>query len=288
MSDQTREEQNASVFAQSVAPSAPPPQQQFNQVSKQSGFQVPVESVTLPSGGKLYPLGHPLCNETHVQIKCMTAKEEDLLTSQALIRDGTVISKLVESCICNKTIDADSLLEGDRNAILIALRITGYGADYQAKITCPECDAKFENEFSLSGLTIKRGLPPSYPNVNLFDFVLPSGATVQFRLLDGATSAEISKGNDQRKKTLKTKVETVITSRLLHAIVSINGNADKQHIAYAVQNMSARDSRALRNYIDEVEPGIDMKQWAKCPECGEQSEVSVPLGLNFFWPDAGK
>lgn len=141
----------------------------------QNPFDVPVESITLPSNGLVYPLGHPLSNEDAIEIKAMTAKEEDLLSSRALIKNGTVISALLKSCILNKLIDPDDMLAGDRNAILIGIRVTGYGSDYAVRISCPSCDKDFENTFSLNGLKIKRlTQKPLKENTNIFDFTLPA------------------------------------------------------------------------------------------------------------------
>jgi hypothetical protein len=250
--------------------------------------EIPVESVTLPSQGLIYPLGHPLNNEKQVEIKCMTAKEEDLLTSRALIKNGTVMSQLLRACILNKAIDPEDMLVGDRNAILIAIRITGYGADYKAKIKCPECDEEFENDFTLNGLKVKPlTVKPAAEHQNIFDFVLPlAGHKVQVRLLTAKDETEISKISEARKK-LKSPIDNNITNRLFSSIISINGETDRSKIAQMVNNMRASDSRALRKFLDEVEPGIDMKQEVTCPQCSVPSEVSVPLGMNFFWPDFG-
>lgn len=281
MSDEkTREEKNQ-VFQ-------PPTQQQMSNVERQSGFEVPVETVPLPSRGIIYAPDHPLHMAKSIDIKAMTAKEEDLLTSQALIKNGTVLSKLLESCILNKLLDADTMITGDRNAILTALRITGYGQGYDIKIRCPECDKTFENTFDLSQIPVKPlGAEPLEPGRNLFGFKLPrSGKAVQFRLLTGADELELSRAARGRQK-FGSQVEQGVTSRLLQSVVSIGEDRDPQKLAYAIQNMSAGDSRALRKYIDRVEPGLKMRQMIECEFCGEQSEVNVPLGLTFFWPDAG-
>lgn len=273
-----------------VNPFRPPPisQQKLESTSRDAGYDVPVEGVPLPSKGLVYSLDHPLCNEEMVDIRCMCAREEDLLTSRALIKAGTVITKLLESCILNKTVNPDDLLVGDRNAILISIRITGYGSTYSAKIQCPECDEQFENEFSLEGLRIKTlGAMPLQRNVNLFSFTLPrTNREVHFKLLTGREEGEISQAETRRKK-LGNQVETSVTSRLVHSIVSIDGETDKGKINRQVMNMAAIESRALRSYIEKIEPGVEMKQWAKCTQCGEESEVGVPLGISFFWPDLG-
>jgi hypothetical protein len=267
------------------APPAAPP---AASAPPESGYEIPVESVSLPSKGMVYPPNHPLCNEDRVDIKCMTAKEEDLLTSRALIKNGTVISKLLQSCLLNKTVNPDDLLTGDRNALLIAIRVTGYGSDYRVKIDCPECDETFENEFSLAGLEFKTlGAVPLQQNVNLFNFTLPiSKKEVQFKLLTGKDEMEMMEA-DKRRKKLGQQVETSVTGRLFKCIVSLDGVTDGTKLARAVSNMPAGDSRALRKYIDTIEPSVQMKQWAKCRSCGEQSEVDIPLGISFFWPDAG-
>jgi hypothetical protein len=266
-----------------------PFQQKLESVSKQAGMEIPVDRISLPSKGLIYPPGHPLCNEDGVEIKSLTAKEEDILTSSALIKNGTVLTKLMESCLMNKTIDPDDLILGDRNAILIAIRVTGYGAEYSAKLNCDACNQEFEADFTLNGLSIKPlSATPIQPNTNLFSFKLPkSGLDVQFKLLTGKDENEMSQIKDRSKK-LGGQIDKSVTLRLFHSIISINGETDRQKINYIATNMIASDSRALRKYIQEISPNIDMKQWTKCKNCGEQMEVEIPLGISFLWPDAAK
>lgn len=264
----------------------PQPQQQM---PPQSQYQVPVEIVALPSSGKIYPVGHPLCNEQSVEIKAMTAKEEDILTSRALLKNGTLLTQLLKSCILNKTVDPDEMLIGDRNAILVGIRVTGYGADYAVTVTCPACGQDFLNHFSLAGLKLKNlTATPLQPNTNLFEFTLPSsGQTVHFKLLSGKDEVEVAKIMESKKK-LGNPVEAGITTRLFQSVVSINGETERNKVKYLVENMRALDSRALRKYIDEVEPGVDMTQKILCTSCDTQSEVVMPLGMSFFWPDLSK
>jgi hypothetical protein len=288
MSEETKEAPNPFRPPEAPGPAPAPAPQQLGSLSQEVGFDIPVEAVGLPSKGVIYPPDHPLCNETMVEIKCMTAKEEDLLTSRALIKNGTVISKLLQSCLLNKMVDPDDLLVGDRNAILIGIRVTGYGAEYSAKIQCPECDEQFENEFTLSGLEMRGlGAAPLQPNTNLFEFTLPvTKQVVHFKLLTGAEEAAMSE-EEKRRKKIGQQVESSVTSRLVKSVVSIGGETDMAKLVRKITNMPARDSRALRNYMSKIEPGIQMKQFAKCSHCGEQSEVDIPLGISFFWPDLG-
>jgi hypothetical protein len=251
------------------------------------GLEIPYESVPLPSLGICYPDGHPLHNCETVEIRPMTAREEDILTSRALIKKGTVITHLLESCMVDKSIRANDLIVGDRNALMIALRITGYGADYKAEIQCPECTTTTKYEFDLSEMPINRlGATPDDPGENSFTFELPyTKKIVKFKFLTGTDEEELQRTEARRKK-MGQLAENNITTRLEHAITSIAGITDRSKINNFIRNMPARDSRMLRKYIDEIEPGIDLTAWFDCPSCGEGSELGVPLGVSFFWPDA--
>ena len=273
------EKQNNEVFRRVE------PKSQLNSLSEAVGFEIPVESITLPSKGKVYSVDHPLCNQEKIEIKCMTAKEEDLISSTALINNGTAMSRLMQACLINKLVDPDTLLIGDRNAILIAIRITGYGPKHKAKVRCRSCGQISENDFSVGGLTITPlGDTPVQPNTNLFAFTLPiSGLDVVFRLLTGKDELELSQIAERMKKL--EMPETPITSRLVQSVVSIGETKELEKVAYMVQNLRAGDARALRKHINKISPGVNMKQWTKCKNCGEEWEVEMPLGANFFWPD---
>src|SRR3954469_15055994 len=117
---------------------------------------VPTETIPLPSSGKVYPVSHPLHGQFAVAIRAMTARDEDILTSRALLKQGKVISALLRSCLMDKSIDCDELLIGDRNAIMVGIRVTGYGAEYKVETSCPACDSRFKHQFDLSQLPIKR------------------------------------------------------------------------------------------------------------------------------------
>ena len=252
-------------------------------------MDIPVESVPLPSQGKIYSPDSSSHNRETIEIKAMTAKEEDILTSRALIKKGTVISSLLRSCIVDKSINVDALISGDRNALMTAIRITGYGSEYKVEVNCPECDTKQSQEFSLSELPIKRlEIQPVDPGENAFEFVLPvSKKTVIFKFLTGKDEINMSLESDRRKKKkLGGDVDNVVTKRLHYSILSVDGITDKNKIATFIKNMPAKDSRDLRKYMDDNEPGIEMKAWMQCESCYEQSEVTLPIGANFFWPDA--
>ncbi len=251
------------------------------------GFEIPVESVPLPSMGFVYPSDSPLCDCETLDIRAMTAREEDILTSRALIKKGTVITNLLQSCVVDKRIDVQKMLSGDRNAVMVALRITGYGATYSVEVDCPACANKAKHDFDLASLPIKNlQIAPVEEHANLFEFQLPvTKKTVRFKFLTGADEEEIMTIQERKKKT-GAVADSLITTRLQFSIVAVDGKTDKNLVASFIRSMPARDSMALRQYIDKNEPGIDMKQFIACDACGEHSEVRMPLGAGFFWPDA--
>lgn len=293
MSDQ-REQRNA-IFSggNNNAPAGIDPrmpmQSAADKLKAEFGLDIPSELVPLPSNGKVYPTESSLYNTEVVEIRPMTAREEDILTSRALLKKGTVITELIRSCLVDRSINANELLTGDRNALMVAIRITGYGPDYNTEIECGECNSKMDHAFDLSSLPIKRlEIEPVSVGSNLFEFVLPySKKRVKFRFLVGRDEEEISVMNEKQKK-LGLSSESNITTNLLHAIVSIEGIEDRSKIANFVKHMPARDSLALRNYIKDNEPGIVMRQETTCPSCGHSEEVSMPLGVNFLWPSAAR
>ena len=261
---------------------------QKTDVMKESfGYEVPVESVPLPSLGKVYPDGNPLSGQETVEIRAMTAREEDILTSRALIKKGTVITHLIQSCLTDKSIDVKNMISGDRNALMISLRITGYGQEYGVEVDCPACAARSKQEFDLAALEVKTlDIDPVTPGTNEFEFVLPvTKKKVHFKFLTGADEEEIAIVQERKKKS-GFKSDNLITTRLMYSIVSIDGITDKSKINGFIRNMPARDSLALRRFIDKSEPGIDMKSWMSCQSCFADSEVRLPLGATFFWPDA--
>ena len=251
------------------------------------GIEVAAETVPLPSAGLIYPADSALYKAETIEIKAMTAREEDILTSRALIKKGTVITELLKSCMLDKSIDVDSMISGDRNAIMTAIRITGYGSTYSCEVNCPICGETNKQDFDLAELPIKRlQIEPAVEGANLFSYALPmSKKVVQFKFLTGRDESEISQELDRRKKKLGLETESLITTRLQYSIISIEGIKDKGKIAQFIRNMPAGDSRSLRKYMDDNEPGIEMKADMVCSSCSEQSEVRLPMGASFFWPD---
>lgn len=294
MSTEDREQRNA-VF--SGGPQVPPTgvdprmpmQSAADKVKAEFGLDIPLETVPLPSSGKVYSQNSSLYNAETVDIRPMTAREEDILTSRALLKKGTVITELIRSCLADRTINPHDLLGGDRNALMVAIRITGYGPEYKAEIECNECSTKTNHDFNLAELPIRRlEIEPVTPGTNLFEFVLPkSRKVVKFRFLTGRDEEEMVATSEKQRK-LGMSTESNVTTNLMHSIVSIDGVEDRAKISNFIRMMPAMDSLSLRNYIKDNEPGVLMKQETSCPSCGHSEEVAMPLGVSFLWPQAGR
>ena len=240
----------------------------------------PSEMIDLPSNGKCYPEDSPLFSGK-IEIKYMTAKEEDILTSANLIKKGLVINKLLDSLIVNNDIKQEDLVLGDKNAVMVAARILAYGPEYTAEITNPNTGNKINYQFNLADCPFKT-LPDNVKG-NEFEITLPvSKSKVKFKLLTAKEEFQIE---EELKAIGKTGIEVIpeLTTRMRHAIISVDGKTEKSVINSFTENMLARDSMFLREEIQRVSPDIQLTQ--KVDIEGDTVEVAIPMTVNFFWPN---
>ena len=267
---------------------ASPPQQALQENAGFS-FVVPTEFVELPSGGRFYAQNHPLYNQQSVEIKQMTAKEEDILTSRTLLKNGVAIDRVLQSLVMDNRINVDTLLVGDRNAILIAARISGYGNDYTTHVDCPACGTTQTNTFDLNDIQMQdleqsEALGVVDNNDGTFTTVLPkTGLTVDFRLLNGRDEKNIlaQAENDRKRK----RPETNVTTQIKNMVVSVNNDESPQAINFLIENIPSLDARHLRTCYKLTAPNVDMTQNFECSNCGHEQDLEVPLTADFFWPD---
>lgn len=241
-------------------------------------FKIPTETVELPSKGIFYPEGHPLAGGT-VEMKYMTAKEEDILTNQNYIANGTVIDKLLKSLIVTE-FDYNDLLVGDKNAIMIAARILAYGKDYEVDIN----NVKVTVDLSLIE---PKPLVGEFENGNKeFNFKLPhSGNELTFKLLTHSDEMKIDREISGLKKIDK-QSSAEVTTRLKYMITGINGSKDIADIRKFVDNyLLAKDARAFREYYTQISPDVDLLVTYENAN-GAEEEAVLPITINFFWPDA--
>ena len=246
-------------------------------------FKIPTEQITLPSKGLLYPKESPL-TKGEIEMKYMTAKEEDILTNVNYIRQGIVLDKLLQALIVTP-IDYNELLVGDKNAILVAARVLGYGKDYDITYT----DENGNENKAIVDLTTLENKNVDYSiykaGSNEFSFALPkSGNLVTFKLLTHGDDKKIEAEVKGLQK-INPSVSPEMTTRLKHMVTSINGDREIKSIRDFVDNaFLAPDARALREYYNTVSPDIDLKYYPNGNYTGEG--IAIPISLNFFWPDA--
>jgi hypothetical protein len=249
-----------------------------------SELKLPTEMISLPSKGLLYPKENPL-SKGEIEMCYMTAQHEDILTNSNYIRQGTVIDKLLQALIVTP-INYDDLLVGDKNAILVAARILGYGKDYSFKYT-NQYSQEVEANVDLTTLKDKKLNESLYKSGNEFSFNLPkSGNEVTFKLLSHGDEKSIEAEIKGLKKIDPTKTYDV-TTRLKFIITSIEGKRDQKSIRDFVDNyLLAPDARALREYYAELQPDIILKYTPEDDNYTGEG-IDIPVNLNFFWPDAG-
>ena len=240
-----------------------------------SEFKLPTETIELPSKGLLYPEDSELAKGV-IEMKYMTAKEEDILTNQSYIQNGTVLDKLMKSLIVSK-INYDDLLIGDKNAIMVASRILGYGNEYTFNY------GGEEHTVDLTTLDNKQLDEKLFASrTNEFEFILPkSKNTITFKLLTHKDEQEINRELEGLKKINKDS-SPELSTRLKYMITSVNGERDRKVVREFVDGfLLAQDSRALREYVREIQPDVDLTFFPN----GSDTRVSLPIGLKFFWPD---
>ena len=252
-------------------------------------FAVPTDFIKLPSQGLFYSPDHPLYKQEVVEIKFMTAKEEDILTSKALLLEGLALDRLLQSVMVDKDIDIDSLLLGDKNALLIGTRITGYGSDYETKAMCPHCleivDHTFDLEDSLvvKSCAIRDDLAVATVDNTFIIKNLPrTSAEVEVRLLTGHDE----KANNKRIKQFeKIKLHySPLTETMRSFIVSVNGKYDQLYIDSFLENVPAMDARYLRKEYAAIVPQVELISDYVCGSCSKSAQMEVPVTPEFFWP----
>lgn len=292
MSKELQDDYNATASNKEMVELA---KQQYEQ-KQVSDYKFPTEIIELPSNGLVYPKDNPL-SSGKIELKYMTAKEEDILTTQSYIKDGSVLDRLFQSLIVSNgdglPIKYVDLVVGDKNAIMVASRILGYGKEYNVEVTDPFGGEKQKETIDLTQFENKEydGSNQIELHKNEFEFELPqSKRLITFQLLTESKERKVKHELEAVKKQSKKMGDVTskeLTTRLKNMIVSVDGDSDRNVINRFVDNeLFAIDSKALRSYIKEIGPDIDLTWEFISDETGERKEMSMPIGTNFFWPES--
>ncbi len=258
-------------------------QQPTQSTQTQKSFPFTTEIITLPSKGLVYPESNPL-SKGEITIKLMTAKEEDIITNQNLIRKGLHLDKLLESVVVEPGVDINDLVLGDKNAILVSSRILAFGTDYDVTINDPADNVPVSVTVDLSKIKIKEVDDLKLNRDNEYEFILPRTKTpIKFKLLTHGDEILIAKDIEASEKL--TKQSNEITTRYRRIITEVNGTRDFGYISNFVSNqLLAADSKSLRKYISEITPDLDLTFEYESLMTGEKEALRIPFGVDFFYP----
>lgn len=249
-----------------------------------SAYTIPTDLVDLPSRGKFYPPKHPLHNKETAEVRYMSTRQEDILINQKYIEKGIVFDKLIESVLVDTQIDVNSLLIGDKNAIIINTRKNAYGPLYTFAYACEKCFKENTTEINLDKLELRENTDVAYTDNGTFMVDLPvSNVSVEIGLLTANDEVEINKKIAQKEKHGLAIEPTVEKYRRI--IKAVNGNIDALYIAHFVTNMPIKDSRYLARVYVESSPDVDFIYEHQCVHCEHLNKGGVPLSASFFWPD---
>lgn len=252
-------------------------------------FPEPTELVDLPSKGKFYPVGHPLRDVEQVEIRHMTAKEEDILTNVSLIKKGVAIDRMLQNVVKSPKFKVEDMLAGDKNALTVAARITGFGPQYKTKVQCPACTEIQEHEFDLNEAMDEsehRELPENASVTENGTFIISDlprcPYSIEVRLMTGRDEQALTKSSEKKKK--HNMSQTLVTDQMKMVIVAVNGVTDNGQINKFVESMPLVTAKAFKDTYKQLTPNIDLTQSFECSACGNQELMEVPFSTEFFWP----
>lgn len=248
-----------------------------------SQYDFATEIVSLPSEGKCYPESNPL-STGQIELKYMTAREEEILSTQSLIKKGVVLDKLFEAIIVDKKINPDDILLGDKNAIMLATRILGYGPEYKVDIVLDNGERE-EVVVDLGKVQTKEIDFTKLSKENRYTFKTSLGTELIFRLLTHGDEKKIDADVKAIQRLNKESNGNELTTRYRYMILSVDGKDDTKSIIDFINNrFLAKDTKAFREYLKELQPDIKMEFDFTNPETGETEVRSIPMGVGFFWP----
>ena len=273
---------NEERFARSQKTYAGPEPKQQKTQQRRATYEVPTDFVKLPSEGRFYPEKHPLYKVEEIEVSFMTTKQEDILVSPALNKKGIVFERLIESLMISHNINADTLLEGDRNAILVNARKNAYGDVYKSLGVCTECFETFDIEADLNEAEFKELEDTEITENGTFVVQLPRlGARVELKLYTGKNREEIRKRYERKQKN--DLPESPITDSLRQMIVSVDGQNDVFFLTDFIGKIPPIDTRFILENHRKLTPDINVSYETECEACSTVNKGGIAIDGNFFW-----
>tara|TARA_A100000164_G_scaffold370560_1_gene396838 strand:+ start:1294 stop:2175 length:882 start_codon:yes stop_codon:yes gene_type:complete len=291
----SRNRQRAKI-QQSKKEQQPPPRPEFNNQNDNPfglSFVVATEIVKLPSEGKFYHDGSPLKGVTELEVKSVTAAEEDILINESYINEGIVFDKLIDSIMITPGVKCSDLIDCDKMAVLISARKTGYGDEVEISNTCNNCGHNYLSNISMQSILDKDHQKDERLDIldidwehrkdsNTFYFKLPSTSLeVDIKILTKIDQEILEQTRKQREKINLPFNETIEFLRA--TIVAVNGITDPAQINKLVEVLPAADARKIRLVHNLNLPKLNMMHDFVCPKCNTEQKEEVPFSLGWFW-----
>jgi len=243
----------------------------------QPNYNAPFDVIPLPSQGKMYPN-----RKSNIRVGFLTTADENILTSPNLLQSGEFLEILINRKVLEPELRYKDLHVGDRNAIMIWLRATGYGEMYPVTLL-DEKDKPFDTEINLNELKTKNlGAEPDGEGLFYFEFPL-SKAKIKFKLLTCGDVDDIEK-LVEADKVNGSPVNNTNTYTMERTIVEVNGSRDRHAIRDFANSMRIKDSSEFNKYIEKIDSGIVLDIEVGTPG-GSSIKTFLPLNINFFWPN---
>jgi len=235
----------------------------------QDNFNLPHDVVPLPTGGRFYK-----SKKKSVKVGYLTAADENLLMSNS----NDLITQLIRTKLYEPDLKPDELMQGDIEAILIFLRNTAFGPEYNISVTDPDTGQKFTTTIMLDELNIKR--PEQEPDENgHYRVVLPkSEVEVKLKPLCLRDTKDLESMVQSYPPTM---IAPKITWTLQKQIIEVNGSADNNEINKFIQSMPISDSKFIREFLEKNEPKLDLIKSVYTPS-GKKVDVAINFGVEFF------
>lgn len=230
-----------------------PEETEYNlEVSDEYSDDIQYDVLPLPSNGETY--SH---KKNRLPVSFLTASDEDFITSPNLYRDGKIIDVLLKRKIMDKTIDPNSLCKGDRDAIILWLRATGYGPEFPITVHDPELDTEYETVIDLTKIETKPFILKGDANGN-FDYQTKSGNLIKFKFLnhyDELRLIEMSREDNLNVKRFRLNriVEELKTELKNDKVLSLN---DRNKLSASIGTIDSWSKNIKTKNIVEQERAI--------------------------------
>lgn len=207
---------------------------------------VQYDIITLPSKGECYP--HKIGK---IPVSYLTASDENIIASPNLYRDGKVLDVILSRKILDKRINPMELTKGDRDAIVLWLRASGYGPEFPITAKSPKTNKDIDFSVDLSKLNYRPFDLRSDEN-GYFDYTCENGDKIKFKYVTKQDELNFIETKKYSNVALdKNNIENAVKEI---ATILSHGNVDEDHSELMMQYLEdfGKIVEDIKVYDDEV------------------------------------